>query len=645
MSEPLPQNNDYYVGRFRVVRVLGRGSEGVVYLASDPKLNREVAIKTTSLGASPDPMLADLLVTTAQTASKLSHPNIVPVFEAGMHEGSPYVVFEYVEGRSLAQMLAADGPMPMASAIVMMSQILSGVAQIHERSLIHGDIKPANILVGENDRARVADFGLLRHERATNFDNTSGTLRYMAPECFDSGATDCRRDVYALGLVFYEMLTGEALIPKGEPSATQIARIMNDLPTAPSSRNPRIAPEIDAIVLKALRKDAARRFANAGEMKRALDRIRVGGNGHDQVQVREATVHSTVEFLLRRMSHKSDFPALTASITTLNQISNQIDAASIRALSETVMRDFALTQKLLRLVNSAAMGAGKVTRVSDAITILGVGQLRSMATAMMLASGANGKKNPAIAAALTDAFVAGLISRNVGRISGIPAVEELFICGMFSSLGELLTIYYLPEEHGEIARRVFQEGVKDDSAARAVLGISFEELGIGVARHWQLPAPIVNALAPLPRGEVQVAGDANGRLWQCAGYARELCALARINDAEERALALDAHNKRFSKTIPIDAAAMRELLTRSVQAAGHYIDAAGFEVSKTAMLEGMSELADTDQAPVTNAESQRPAAPADDPDKTVLLADVEAESEPAPSGLRARIGKALRSIF
>ena len=166
MSDLQPVSHDHYIGRFRVVRVLGRGSEGVVYLAHDPKLGRDVAIKTSSLGASPDPLLAELLVTTAQTASKLSHPNIVPVFEAGMNGGAPYVVFEYVEGRSLAQILAADGPLTMARAVVMMSQILSGVAQIHERSLIHGDIKPANILVGNGDRARVADFGLLRHEQA-----------------------------------------------------------------------------------------------------------------------------------------------------------------------------------------------------------------------------------------------------------------------------------------------------------------------------------------------------------------------------------------------------------------------------------------------------------------------------------------------
>ena len=624
---------EHFIGRFRVLSVLGRGSEGVVYLANDPKLGREVAIKTTSLGADPDPVLAELLLTTAQTASKLSHPNIVPVFEAGIHEGSPYVVFEYVEGRTLSQRLHADGPMPMAAATVMMSQILAGMAQIHERGLIHGDIKPANILVGENNRARVADFGLLRDEHATNIDQSSGTLRYMSPECFDSRPTDCRRDVYALGLLFYEMLAGEAVVTRIEDPPAMIAQIINEIPAPPSAKNPRVAPEIDAIVLKALRKDPAQRFANAGEMKRELDRIRVTDSSH--LKVSEAVVHGTVEFLLRRMAHKSDFPALSASVTSINRMSAEIDTVSIKTLSDTVVRDFALTQKVLRLVNSAAVGAGKVTRVSDAIAILGVGRLRALATAMMLASGGGGKKSPAIAAAFTDAVVAGLISRNVGRISGLAAVEELFICGMFSPLGELLTIYYLAEEYSEIVRRVYYESAQADAAARAVLGISFEELGIAVARQWQFPPEFVTALTPLPAGGLKPVREPAERMWQCAGYARELCTLARTGDAAAREAALDAHIARFAPVIRIDAAMVRELMTRSIEVAGNYTAAAGFAVSKTAMLMGMSALCGIDQR--ADAASRVSSPTADE--KTVLVARTP------PAGWRARIAQALRAVF
>lgn len=640
MSLPQAQEVDRFIGRFRVLRILGRGSEGVVYLATDPELGRDVAIKTTSLGESPDPTLANLLLSTAQTASKLSHPNIVPVFETGLHEGSPYVVFEFVDGRTLGQTLRANGPLPMAHAVVMMSQILAGVAQIHARSLVHGDIKPANILIGENDRARVADFGLLRHARATDIDHTSGTPCYMAPECFEGIATDCRRDVFALGLIFYEMLTGQPVIEYGTDIA-KIMRLLDEIPAPPSAKNPRIPRELDAIVLKALRKDPARRFANAGEMKSELDRIRVSDKTHEQIEVSEVVVHATVEFLLRRMAHKSDFPALSASVTSINQMSAEADTASIRTLSDTVMRDFALTQKLLRLVNSAAVGGRNITKVSAAITILGVGQLRTMATAMMLA-GAGGKPSPAIAATLTDAFVAGLISRNVGRINGLAAVEELFICGMFGPLGELLTIYYLTEEYAEIARRVFKSDVKDDSAARAVLGISFEELGVAVARHWQFPPVIVKALSPLPPGELQPSSDPGDRLWQCAAYARELGVLARLYDAGEREAALAAHIQRFAPAIPIEEATVRELMKRSVAAAANYASAAGFAVAKTAMLQGMSELCRPrgDAPPAEPAQLQGSAtAPPTTSDTTLDLRHAQ------PSGFGSRISQALKTLF
>jgi serine/threonine protein kinase len=640
MSATLSKNTEHYIGRFRVLQVLGRGSEGVVYLANDPKLGREVAIKTTSLGASPDPLLADLLVSTAQTASKLSHPNIVPVFEAGMHEGSPYVVFEYVEGSTLEQRLAINGPMPVARAVVMMSQILSGLAQIHERSLIHGDIKPANILVGADERARVADFGLLRHERATDFDQSSGTLRYMAPECFAAGSTDCRRDVFALGLVFFEMLTGAPVIARGSTPA-QVIELLKKPLAPPSSKNPRVPPEIDAIVMKALECNLERRFASAGQMKRELDRIRVPAGAREGVDLSENTVHATVEFLLRRMAHKSDFPALSSSLACINQLSGQGDDLSIKALSDTVMRDFALTQKLLRLVNSAGMGAGKVTKVSAAITILGFSQLRAVAAAMMLAGGGGGKRSPAISAALTDTFVAGLISRNVGRMTGLAAVEELFICGMFSLLGELLALFYLADEHGEIARRVDEDDVRVDAAARAVLGLSYEELGAGVARHWQFPPAIIEALAPLPPGKLAPAPA--DRMWQCAAYARELCGLARIPDAAAREAALAGHIKRFAPAIRIDAATVRELMTRSVEVAGNYISAAGLTVSKTPLLEGMRALSaapsDTAAAPAVLTPTTMP--PAAAADATLVIA-----AAPAPAaGWRAKLSNALKSVF
>ena len=637
MSATPALGNAQQIGRFRVLRTLGRGSEGVVYLAADPTLGREVAIKTTVVDEAANPRIAQLLLSTAKTASRLTHPNIVPVFDAGVHEGCPYVVFEYVAGPTLAALIQEQGALDPARSVAMIRQILDGVAHIHERGLIHGDIKPDNILLSAHDRPRVADFGLLRREDSRQFAATAGTRRYLAPECFEGGATDCRRDVFALGLLLYEMLTGRARVPV-ETGRDAIAQLMNEMPALPSLKGHGISDEIDAIVMKALQPDPAARYASAGAMKYALDQIATTAEG------RGAASTATVDFLLRRMARKSDFPTLSGSVAGINQIVAQSDDASVKTLSDLVIRDFALTQKLLRLVNSAAMGGRNITRVSDAITLVGVGSLRSIATAMMLAASAGEKKSPAIVAALTDAFVAGLIARNTGRVCGLAAVEELFICGMFSPLGELLALNYLEDDYSEITRRVTATGVTPDEAARNVLGIGFDELGVAVARHWKLPAVIIDALAPLPPGAVPVAANSATRIWQCAAYARELCALARISDDDARRAALHAHAQRYAAAVVISAPNLERLMMRSVDMAADYTAAAGLPPTKTAMLSGMSILCAGSAAPAATPVAAHTKATISTPAEDTLHS-AETVLAPAEMAWWRRLVRSVRRVF
>jgi serine/threonine protein kinase len=602
MSTVQVPNKETTISRFRVQRVLGQGGEGVVYLAADPKLGRQVAIKTLSIGQNQDPALANQLLGAARTVSTLSHPNIVPVFEVGMDDGQPFVVFEYVEGRTLAALLESNGALPMARAVVMMSQILGGVAQVHASGMLHGDLKPANILIGANGIPRVTDFGLSRHaHQAINESVSKGTIRYMAPECFRDGRTDCRGDVYALGLIFYEMLTGEPMVG-GRNVYAQIHRILNTPAEAPSAKCSRIDPQLDAFVLKALEKDPQNRFADAAEMKRSLDRFRVSGGTQDEVMLQDQPVHSTVEFLLRRMALKSDFPALSASFARINRACAQADRASLKSLAEAIMRDFGLTQKLLRVVNSAAFGAGKITKVSQAITVLGIAQLRAIAAGMLLANGArSGTRTPEVDVALTDAFVTGIIARNVGRALGLDAAEELFICGMFSRLGQLLTLYYLSEENAEIVRRIGQENVDPAAASRAVLGLSFEQLGVAVARKWHFPDGIVNAMVPLATGPLAPPETADQRTWYCAGYARELCDVMRTAKSGEHQMAVFKHIDRFADSVPLDFAHVQGLIEHSLAAALKFAAASGLAHTDTRLLQGFSTL--RRQGPSTMAES------------------------------------------
>ncbi|MCC6531770.1 MAG: HDOD domain-containing protein [Burkholderiales bacterium] len=639
-------NEHQRIHRFRLLQTLGQGAQGVVYLAHDPQLDRHVAIKTLLLGADPDAGHADRLLATAKLASSLSHPNIVPVFEAGMHAGQPYVVFEYVEGMTLAALLKTEGALPMARAVVMMSQILAGIAHVHANGLLHGDIKPANILIGCNGIPRVADFGISRRARAAAGEIAlAGTVQYMAPESLRDGFADYRSDVFSLGLVFHEMLTGTAVF-EGRNEYAQIYRILNENIAAPSSLNPRIDRRIDAIVHKALQREPAQRYAHAGEMKDALDRFRVPVAGSERAELKEQSVHSTVEFLLRRMALKSDFPALSASFNRINQLTLQADEAALKSISDLVMRDFALTQKLLRLVNSAQFGARQITRVSQAITLLGVSKLRAVAIGMMLVNGARAGPNcPAVAAALTDAFVAAVMARNIGRVVGARDVEELFICGMFSRLGQLLTLYYLKDEHDAIQRRMADEALDAATASRAVLGLSFDRLGVEVAKHWNFPEPIVQSMQPLPQKALATAASDVERMWHCAAYADELCSAARRENPAERAQAFAAHLERFAVAIPVPAVQVRALIGYSVEAASKYVAASELKIAQTPLLDGLRDLAEAPleaertEAAVPGGGSKRDPA-ADGPATT----GTARKSAPTPA-LANTLTQSLRALF
>jgi serine/threonine protein kinase len=657
MSAVLAQDKETTIGRFRLIRTLGQGAQGVVHLVNDPQLERQVALKTLLLQDAADTTQAEELIRSARIASSLSHPNIVPVFDVGMHEGKPYIVFEYVEGKALSDLLRAEGALPMARAVIMMSQILGGVAAVHAGGLLHGDIKPANILIGANAVPRVTDFGISRRvHKEGAAPVTSGTVKYMAPECFEKGSADYRSDVFALGLLFHEMLTGEAVY-RGRNDYNLIYKILNEPPPPPSTRNPRVDQRIDEIVMKALHRDPDKRYADAAEMKRDLDRYRVPSQA-SAAELKEQTLHSTAEFLLRRMALKSDFPALSASFSRINQIAGQADDASIKAIADLVMRDFALTQKLLRVVNSAAFGAGKVTKVSQAISMLGLSQLRALATGLMLANGGNaGQSSPEVAALLTDAFVAGVIARNVGRMIGMAAVEELFICGMFLRLGELLALYYLKEENDEIKRRMHDERMDSDTASREVLGLTFDQLGAEVAKNWNFPATIIAAMQPLDPGTIVPRTSEAHRMQYCAGYARELCDSARTFAAAIDESTLSAHVTRFAAVVPVPNDRLHELIAHTVDVALKYVAATGLKVTNTAQLDGLNALKRIKVNSDVNAPADRAADQADTPTVRNLPAPQAAEAPattepPAPrqpnpprAALTTRLANAWRSMF
>ena len=199
--------------RFEIRRVLGRGAQGVVYLAFDPKLEREVAIKALHKANSDNQRLQTaMLLREARTIGKLQHPNIVCIHEAGHIGGSAYLVLEYVDGPLLSQMLRSGKPMDLDLALSITMQVLDGLSYAHERSVIHGDIKPANIILDRRNTPKLMDFGLASAESTKSSDTIGGTPRYMAPEYVQRGERSPACDIYAVGLIFYAMVTGKRAV-------------------------------------------------------------------------------------------------------------------------------------------------------------------------------------------------------------------------------------------------------------------------------------------------------------------------------------------------------------------------------------------------------------------------------------------------
>jgi serine/threonine protein kinase len=535
------------IGRFEIRRELGRGSQSVVYLAWDPQLQREVAIKTLHF-AEADPALNAVLLDEARTVSKFHHPNVVPIHDVGEQAGDIYLVFEYVDGGSLQDALRTGGPMPPARAAHLMRQVADALAQAHALGIIHRDLKPSNILLDQSGVPRVMDFGIAARtaDPADDGPGLVGTPAYMAPEYVTGRVVSERMDVFAAGLVLLEMLTGERVFRGGGPEAL-LRRIPREPVALPRAAG--IDDRLGDIILRACAMDPAQRFPTAAELRKALDAwldsdvapMPAGTGG-------EAGKQSTLDFLLRRMRHRSDFPALSDSVSAINKLTNS-DRESINKLSNSILKDYALTNKILRLVNSAhyrQAGGGNISTVSRAVIVLGFDAIRNIAITVLLFEHLQDKVN---ARELKEFFLranlAGLLARETSGTVLPREGEEAFICALFHSLGELLAQFYFREEVEEIRKLMQAKGLAEAAASARVLGLSFEELGIGIARTWGFPASIVNSMRRLPAGPVRKPATRDDALRLMAGFSNEMCEVIAGSPPDERDKAIRAAADRF----------------------------------------------------------------------------------------------------
>jgi serine/threonine-protein kinase len=266
-------------GRYEILTELGRGAMGVVYKAYDPKINRFVAIKTIFLATS-DP--ADeqssraRFFREAEAAGRLSHPRIVPIFDIGEDANTPYIVMEYVAGRSLEDILPAKGSgLPLQATLQVIQEVAEALDYAHGQGVVHRDVKPANILIGEDGHAKIADFGIaqLNVSDVGRSGRTWGTPAYMSPEQILGEQVDGRSDLFSVGVMLYTLLTGHRPF-QGNSAHTISVRIVNGEPLPATVFNVNLTPELDRIIARAMAKDPAERYQTGREMARDLQRLR-----------------------------------------------------------------------------------------------------------------------------------------------------------------------------------------------------------------------------------------------------------------------------------------------------------------------------------------------------------------------------------
>src|SRR5512134_3642276 len=262
------KDKDTRIGRYKILEELGRGAMGVVYRAEDPSLDRVVALKTISLAeADGRKDYEKRFMLEAKAAGKLTHPNIVTIFDFGEEGDLAYMAMELLEGTELRARMR-QGTIPAVEAVDIALQVAEGLAFAHEHGIVHRDVKPGNIMLLERGPVKIMDFGIARMRTADHKTSTGvvlGTPRYMSPEQISGQPVDQRSDIFSLGTVLYEMLTQTSLFAGQD--VNQIAfNVTTNEPAPPSHKNPELPQILDLIVARALKKEPSVRYQDAYEM-------------------------------------------------------------------------------------------------------------------------------------------------------------------------------------------------------------------------------------------------------------------------------------------------------------------------------------------------------------------------------------------
>jgi serine/threonine protein kinase len=275
------------VGRYHVTRLIAHGGMGSLYLARDPAIERLVAIKLLKEGFD-DAVTRERFAREARAAGRLHHPNIVTVYDVGEHDNRPFIAMEYVPGETLAQLITRRGMRRLSEKLGVLEVLCAALDYAHRAAIVHRDIKPANIMVGESGVVKVLDFGIARAGGVdlTRVGDVAGTLNYMSPEQLSGHEVDHRTDIYSVGVLAYELVTGQMCFP-GSVDTGVLFKILHSAPPSIASRVPGIDPDIPTIIEHAMEKDPDARYQSLDDMRRDLADVRtrlieLGDEGEDE---------------------------------------------------------------------------------------------------------------------------------------------------------------------------------------------------------------------------------------------------------------------------------------------------------------------------------------------------------------------------
>jgi serine/threonine protein kinase len=555
---------DAAFGRFALLRVLGEGAQAIVWLAFDQRLEREVALKLMRAPAGADPAAVGEWLREARSVSRLNHPRIVQVHDAGLHRQQPYLVFEYVSGPTLAAHLKSRGALPANEAVALMIDVLDGLQAAHAAGVVHRDLKPSNVLIGADGRARVTDFGIAaRLTDAVDGDGVVGTPGYMSPEATQGAQPTAAMDLFSVGVMLVEALSGQRLVAHRDPQLAMMQIAAQDL-QLPDGLAAEVDDALRSTLRRALERSPDRRWSGSGEFRDALAAWLAPAGKADPApwhDVPGRPVSGALDFLLRRMRHNSDFPALSDAVARIQQVANA-ENGNLDSLSGEILKDVALTGKLLRLVNTARyQGAGgSIGTVSRAVALVGFNGIRNLAMSLVLLEHMHDKAH---AHQLQEEFLrsllAGMLASELGTL--VRDSEQAFIGAMFQNLGRQLTEFYFPQEARQVRGIVTAGGrsgaapMSEASASVRVLGLSYEVLGLGVAKVWGLP-PTLQACMVKPAGEppARELHDAGERVRWLAHAANQASDLLLHSAPQEAAARIAALAKRYARALGVEPA-------------------------------------------------------------------------------------------